>query len=196
MSSLHFTVPGKPCGVNATFTGNWKRPFGKTREAAEFIESVAFRGLKARREAKWSTTSSPVDVAIRAVFADEKPDLDGPLKPVLDALQVTNARTGRIGSGIITNDRQVKAILLLRDVDRARPRVEVTVGHDLELERSRISYDSGAPWRDADECPNCGSRHTITGRGGWMLDCRACGATHEPEAHPAWAKILKEHARG
>jgi Holliday junction resolvase RusA-like endonuclease len=122
---IRFTVPGKPVGINATHTGGPK-PFVKTREARAFAELVAFHGLLARKRSRCETTSMPVEVFIDVFYADEKPDIDACEKATLDALQVPNVR--RQGAGIVQNDRQVKRKLTERGVDRARPRVEVTVG--------------------------------------------------------------------
>jgi N6-adenosine-specific RNA methylase IME4 len=57
----------------------------------------------------------------------------------------------------------------------------VSVGPRLELfareERPgwRAWGNQVPPYHVGDGCPNCGSVDTLTGRGGWLLDCRACG---------------------
>jgi Holliday junction resolvase RusA-like endonuclease len=124
MSAVSFVVPGKPCGVNATHTGG-ARPFVKSQEARSFAARVALMGTIARRRAKWETTSGPVEVAIRMVFANERPDTDGPVKAILDALQTATNR--RQGAGFIANDRQVQRYTVERVIDRKQPRTEVTV---------------------------------------------------------------------
>lgn len=127
MTALRFVVDGKPCGVNATHLGG-ARPFVKSPEARAFAAKVASRGMAARRCAGWATTSEPVEVEIRIFFQSERPDTDGPVKAILDALQSSNPKLNRLGAGIIENDRQVKRFLVERVIDREHPRVEVTVG--------------------------------------------------------------------
>jgi Holliday junction resolvase RusA-like endonuclease len=117
---VRFVVPGKPCGVNAVHVGG-KRPFVKSREARDFADRLAMHGREARRLARWKITDAPVEVAIRVHFDSERPDTDGPVKAILDALQSD-------GAGFIENDRQVRAYRVERAIDRERPRVEVTIG--------------------------------------------------------------------
>ena len=120
MNPVCFVAPGRPCGVNAVHVGG-KRPFVKSRKARDFATNVALHGLLARKAAHWKITTDPVEVAIRIHFADERPDTDGPVKAILDALQAG-------GAGFIANDRQVRAYRVERAIDRDRPRVEVTIG--------------------------------------------------------------------
>lgn len=138
MTAVSFVVPGKPCGVNATHTGG-ARPFVKSREARAFAAKVALMGTLARRRAKWETTSGPVEVAIRVMFANERPDTDGPVKAILDALQTATNR--RIGAGFIANDRQVRRYTVERFIDRKQPRVEVTVSLAGEPKNAMREWD-------------------------------------------------------
>ena len=126
MSTIEFTVPGKPVGVNDTHVGG-RWGFQKKRKAVAFAQLVAAYGLRARRAARWATTTAPVQVQLRVFFANERPDTDGPVKAVLDALQTPNPKLRRVGAGILENDRQVRRLIVDRDVDRERPRVEVAV---------------------------------------------------------------------
>ena len=66
-------------------------------------------------------------VELRIVFASECADLDGPIKPTIDALQLTNARAKRVGAGIISDDRQVRVLHVHRHVDKRFPRIQILV---------------------------------------------------------------------
>jgi Holliday junction resolvase RusA-like endonuclease len=135
VTALRIVVPGKAVSVNRNRMGDRRglRPFAKTPEAREFHQRVAAYGALARSRARWPTYLGPVDVAIWVYYDSERPDIDGPEKAILDALQVPNARLNRPGASVYKNDRQVRAKLTVRDVDRANPRVEVVVAPRGEL---------------------------------------------------------------
>lgn len=122
--TLTFTIPGEPIGVNRSFVGG-KRPFVKTPAARLFAARIAIAGRAARMKAKSETTEAPCEVSIALFFGSERPDTDGPVKPILDALQ--KPMRGRPGAGIYANDRQVVVYHVTRNIDRERPRVEVVV---------------------------------------------------------------------
>jgi Holliday junction resolvase RusA-like endonuclease len=94
---------------------------------------VAAHGMRARRAARWPTFEGPVEVELRVFFVDERPDTDGPVKAILDALQPPNPGQHRFGAGIIRDDRQVRRLLVERGVDAKRPRVEVAIAPVGEL---------------------------------------------------------------
>src|SRR6266571_612250 len=96
---LSFVIPGDPVGVNRGFTGG-ERPFAKTPEARVFVEAVATYGALARRAARAEAIECPVEVWIRVYFGSDRPDADGPVKPILDALQVPRLSPRRAGAGI------------------------------------------------------------------------------------------------
>jgi Holliday junction resolvase RusA-like endonuclease len=121
-----YTVPGKPVGQNrngSNRSGRW----GKTPEQRAFAQQLAFYGLRARKAAGWETSTSHVEVTIRCVFASERPDTDSPVKAVLDSLEVGRPKLNRPGAGFLANDRQVRRYVVERDVDKAHPRIEVTL---------------------------------------------------------------------
>ena len=125
MTTVRFCVPGKPVGQNRNGWngGAWtKKP-----EARAFAERLSVYGLQARRAAGWQTTSGAVEVEIRIFFENERPDTDAPVKAILDSLEVSRPKLHRPGAGFVVNDRQVKRYLVERGIDRARPRVEVTI---------------------------------------------------------------------
>jgi Holliday junction resolvase RusA-like endonuclease len=130
---IRFAVLGKPISVNQLYRRNRNGSVRKSEEAEAYATLVAARGMDARRRARSETTDEPVDVELRIFFANERPDTDGPVKLILDALQAPqvtrDVRSTRwTGAGIIRNDRQVRNCLVRREVDAARPRVEVAVG--------------------------------------------------------------------
>ena len=120
-----YVVPGKPVGQNRS--GANGRPYGKTPAQRLFAQRLATCGLAARRRAAWETTQRPVEVTIRVVLESERPDTDGPVKAVLDSLEVARPKLRRPGAGFLANDRQVRRYVVERLVDKAAPRVEVEV---------------------------------------------------------------------
>jgi Holliday junction resolvase RusA-like endonuclease len=130
MNTVRFVVPGKPIGVNELYR-RARRGLRKTDAAAAYVIQIAAHGQQARRRAGVETFRGPVNVELRIFFADERPDLDGPVKLILDALQASrahhNAAHRRVGAGIIENDRQVQRYTVARGTDRAEPRVEIAV---------------------------------------------------------------------
>jgi len=106
VNRIAFTVYGKPVGVNENHVGG-ARPFVKSREARAFAAAVANAGLQARVAAGEQTWLGPVRVRIEVYLENERPDTDGCVKAVFDALQAPNAKLRRVGAGIVRNDRQV-----------------------------------------------------------------------------------------
>jgi Holliday junction resolvase RusA-like endonuclease len=129
---LRFTIPGRPLGVNELYERSRNGQVRKSDKARAFEQLVALVGTRARRAQGWETTMRPVEVSLRIFFDSERPDIDGPEKLILDALQAPRAHRvpahRRVGAGIIANDRQVRRKLTEREVDRERPRIEVAVG--------------------------------------------------------------------
>lgn len=131
MTVLRFTVPGKPVTSNEMYRKTL-RGMKKTERAWDFALAVAAAGGRAMRAARAEVLTGPVDVLVTLYLANERPDGDGPIKILFDALQPTRAHRHpahrRIGAGIIANDRQVRDHHVRRRIDRERPRVEVAVG--------------------------------------------------------------------
>jgi Holliday junction resolvase RusA-like endonuclease len=124
---LRFTVPWRPVGVNAQY-GRHPGGVHKTPEAAAFHGAVATYGRKARAAARAAKLLGDVDVLITFHFDSERPDGDGPVKTVLDAMQDPNPRKGIPGAGIYTNDSQVRDHLVRKRVGARPAHVEVVVG--------------------------------------------------------------------
>jgi len=126
---ISYVVPGKPVGVNRPNGRKGGRaPFkAKTPEQRAFAARLAFSGDHARRLAGLGASSEPVEVWLWIYFDSERPDTDGPVKPILDSLAASNPKQHRPGAGLLKNDRQVRRYTVERDVDRANPRVEITV---------------------------------------------------------------------
>lgn len=114
MNYVSFFAPGKPVSSNGTYRFGSARMW-KTKEATRFIANLQ----KWARIAMDGRMPEPayVEVRITFIFADERPDLDGPLKTVLDALQGITYR----------NDRQVRSLSVQRRTDKTNPGVEITV---------------------------------------------------------------------
>lgn len=97
-----------------------------TDEAKEFKASVAqAAALAVAPLQRWD---GPTRVDLLVVYDSRRPDLDGPIKLVLDALQGVSASRGleRVG-GCLVNDRQVMDLRVRREFDKAQPRLEVAV---------------------------------------------------------------------
>lgn len=121
-----------PVGVNELYRPGWSG-FGPKRRPAirksPTGEAFCARLLIAARRA-WAVLRRPslggnedqrvpVAVTVRVAFPTFGSDIDGPLKPTLDALQ---------GAGIVWNDNRVDELHVYRlPPDRKRPRVEVEV---------------------------------------------------------------------
>lgn len=123
--SIVYVVPVKPAGVNrnGARTGAWT----KTDAQRDFANALAVYGQQARQRAAWSTTTSPVEVEIRIHFESEIPDIDSPVKAILDSLEVSRPRLRRPGAGFLANDRQVRRYVVERALDRDEPRIEIAI---------------------------------------------------------------------
>ena len=122
---VSYVVLGKPVGQNRS--GANGRPYGKTPAQKLFAQRLAACGLAARRAAGWQTTSEAVEVTIRVVLENERPDTDSPVKAILDSLEVSRPKLRRPGAGFLANDRQVRRYAVERHIDAQRPRVEVEI---------------------------------------------------------------------
>lgn len=124
---IRYTVPGKPVGQNRGSKAR-TRAYGKTAAQKAYAARLAFHGLAARRRLRVETTTAPVEVWFRIHFADERPDTDGPVKALLDHLEVSRPRIRRPGAGWLANDRQVRSYHVARgEPDKLNPRVEVEI---------------------------------------------------------------------
>ena len=114
---ISFTVPGRQVSTNAAYRKRG-RGFGlyMTPEAKLWTGSLMLAGRLARRGQ--ATLTCPVEVSIAYWFDSRKPDVDGPTKMVLDALQK---------AGIVQNDRQVHAYRVNKFLDKDAPRTTVHV---------------------------------------------------------------------
>lgn len=124
---VRYTVPGKPVGQNRGSKAT-TRAYGKTEAQKAYAALLAFHGSAARQRLMAGTTTAKVEVWITFHFQDERPDTDGPVKAVLDSLEVPRPRIHRPGSGWLANDRQVRRYHVDRgEPDKANPRVEVEI---------------------------------------------------------------------
>lgn len=121
MSELEFSVPGSPLSQNAVYRRRGKGGgLYMTDEGKAFKEEIALRALHARPDG-WDLKRW-FEVGVTCYFDSERPDVDGPCKLALDAME----------SVLYDNDRQVVKVTMERRVDRKAPRMEVKVR---ELER-------------------------------------------------------------
>lgn len=123
--TLAFTVEGEPLGVNRLYRVFNGRSI-KSKEGREYHAHFVQRAAIARVGAGCvSAIEGPVAVALRLYFGSERPDVDGPIKIALDAMEIP--RPKRDGAGVYRNDRQVRKLTVERFTDRERPRIEVEV---------------------------------------------------------------------
>lgn len=112
---ISFVVDAKPVSTNASYKRSKQGRLCKTT-AAEIFEAKLQLAARCVMRGQPPLTGS-LSVGIVFHFQNERPDTDGPIKPVLDALQ-------RI---VYKNDRQVRRLIVERAIDAKRPRVEVHV---------------------------------------------------------------------
>lgn len=120
MEFIHvsFTIPCAPLSTNMAYKLTSKGKFARmylSEAAQEFKKLCSFAALYARpkgwpMEEKYSLT-------LDFYFKNQRPDSDGPLKLVLDAMQ----------GCLYNNDRQVEEVTYRRRIDPAAPRVEVSI---------------------------------------------------------------------
>lgn len=132
MTALVSFEAEKPVGVNDLYQPGWsgfgprRRPaIRKSTKGMAFCARlllaarVAWRRLRLEALGGDENQRVPVAVTIRLAFPTYASDIDGPVKPTLDALQA---------AGIVWNDNRVDELHVFRlPPDRARPRVEVEV---------------------------------------------------------------------
>ena len=158
---MTFTVPGEPLGVNALWRSQQGRVH-KSPKAEQYAQAVMAHAAAARMRAGGDTLTGPVAVELRVYFGSERPDIDGPVKVILDAMQATTAR--RTGASVYLDDRQVHRLLVTRHVDRERPRVEVEV----------VSLERDTPARLMAPGERQGSARLVPSVRRWPPNAQAC----------------------
>ena len=121
-------IPGSPLGQNACYRiviiGRGKSAhatLAMTKEGKAYKAEIQ-RVLRAVRPVGWDT-GTEVDVDAVYWFDSRRPDVDGPGKLTLDAIQCSKGED----DGLLLNDRQVRRFTQTRRLDRERPRLELTV---------------------------------------------------------------------
>jgi Holliday junction resolvase RusA-like endonuclease len=113
IASASFWVQAKPVSSNATYRRGKGSGFYLTQEAKAYHDAVRL----AATVYGCKPIEGPVDVELHFFFDSARPDIDGPIKGTLDALQ-----------GVCyANDRQVTRLVVLKSVDKERPRVAIKV---------------------------------------------------------------------
>lgn len=116
---MNYVIEGKPLSVNHT-----RKP-AKIKGALRMVTTKEAKAWKLA--ACWSlksqrgttpTIKGPCVISITAFLPINLGDVDNYAKATLDALQE---------AGIIDNDRQVQRMCISKEVDRSRPRTEITV---------------------------------------------------------------------
>jgi len=118
---LAFTVPVKPIGVNAAYKpvrwGN-RVGFAKTGECLAYQDAIVLAARRAMGAQKWLSMEGRAAVNVRFYFATLGSDIDGPIKPTLDAIAK---------AGVVWNDNRVRELHVYKPDPDGRERVEVEV---------------------------------------------------------------------
>ncbi len=167
MSAVHFVAEGRPISTNATYRRGKGRRLYKTPEATAWWARVQLAAKIAMRRRK--SLEGSLAVTLRFYFPNGRSDVDGGIKPVLDAMQ-----------GLVYgNDRAVRRLAVDAYVDPERPRVEVEAV-EIAPDTYGLAIARKAPDRLQDGRSGCrqGSGGGSTGGGPWsaMEDSEAVEA--------------------
>jgi Holliday junction resolvase RusA-like endonuclease len=114
-----YTIEGRPISINSA------RAAVKVKGVPRLITTKKARAWKTK--AAWSLIAQrgttpcicgPCEVSLTIYLPTRAGDADNYVKMVLDALQT---------AAIIANDRQVQQLTVRKEVDKARPRVEISI---------------------------------------------------------------------
>jgi len=115
----NYTIQGKPISINAARAA--VKVKGKLRlittSVARKWKNAAIWELKAQRGTT-PTITGPCQVTITLYMPTRAGDADNYVKLVLDAIQ---------SAKIIANDKQVDTLTVSKQVDKDRPRVELSI---------------------------------------------------------------------
>lgn len=115
MSQIAFTVPGKIARVNRLYCRTRSGGVFKSQEARDATARVQVAARMAMRGRNPLTGALSLGLAL--YYANPRQDIDSGLKTLLDAMQ-----------GIVfADDAAVRRVVLEKNIDKAAPRVEVTV---------------------------------------------------------------------
>ena len=114
MTAIRFCVPLSPVSVNQGYRVGRGRMF-KSPAAVAYQQGIALAGKRAMRGKEPMTGS--LEVRLLFVYSTERNDIDGAIKPTLDAMQ----------GSVYGNDRQVRALKVAKHKDPEAPRVEIEV---------------------------------------------------------------------
>jgi Holliday junction resolvase RusA-like endonuclease len=131
VSAVRFSVPVAAVGVNQTYRVGRGRKVYKSREANRYRDAVIFAAKYAMRGRE--KFAGEVEARLLFVYPTARNDIDGAIKPTLDAL-----------NGIVWQDDRQVVRLAVEKSKAGRPRVEVAVAR-------LSSLDAPVSWEDAVE---------------------------------------------
>lgn len=115
---IHFTVPMRPIGTNHAYApARWGSRHGFRLTDVGQAYKAAVQGAARRAMRGRDLLDGEVEVRLLLAYPDRRSDIDGPIKLTLDAMQ----------GAVYANDRAISGLTVCRVVDKARPRVEVSV---------------------------------------------------------------------
>jgi Holliday junction resolvase RusA-like endonuclease len=136
VGSFSFEVAGEPVSQNRAYkivTRNGKQGghHGSLKMSGEAYIFKTQIAVSAARACPVQRIQDPISVVIELWFGSARPDIDGPVKLALDALQGMRPPKKAINRsrmfGCIKNDRQVIELHVRRRIDPARPRMKITL---------------------------------------------------------------------
>lgn len=113
MAGVEFTLEQAPVSQNQVYKKTRHGMIYKSKEGRAY-QAALNAAARAAMDGK-QPLSGDVAVGFQFYFKSRRNDVDGPLKPSLDALQ----------EGVFANDRCVKQVFIEKFHDPERPRVEV-----------------------------------------------------------------------
>ena len=116
ITAVTFTVARPPVSTNRAYRTLRDKPgMYISREGKDFAHAVRSEALAAKMKARWTHSGEPVEVRIEAW--NYRGDVDGIIKPILDAMQ-----------GVLyENDRSVLRVTASKESDAGKPRTVVFV---------------------------------------------------------------------
>jgi Holliday junction resolvase RusA-like endonuclease len=134
MSTVSFTVQGRTVSTNQAYRRRKGHGLFKSAEGVDFTQRIQYAARIAMRGRE--LLRGPLQVELHFWFTRDAQDIDGGIKPVLDAMQPF----------VYRNDREIVSLYVEKGVDPGRPRVEVRVVETSPtVEREAAVWDGPEP---------------------------------------------------
>jgi Holliday junction resolvase RusA-like endonuclease len=127
---IRYTVPGQPVSTNHGYSGTQGGRLKLNTKGKSYKETLAWSAFAAWQKARRPEPLEQAAVALGLSFNTLGSDIDGPVKFILDSLQVAK---------LVVNDTRIRRLVLDKLDPDGKPRVEVAVGPFVQ-----------------ERCPHCG----------------------------------------